>query len=92
VPTRTPRRVTTRALRRPLVALVASSAVATLGQTSEAAPQQATITVLPGIVQPGKKIANADGQDGSATRPRSKLPATRSEIRHIRQGTDQRSA
>jgi len=64
VPTRTPRRVTTRAFRRPLaaalVALVASSAVATLGQTSEAAPQQATITVLPGIVQPGKKIANAD--------------------------------
>ena len=64
MPTRTPRRVTTRALRRPLaaalVALVASSAVATLGQTSEAAPQQATITVLPGIVQPGKKIANAD--------------------------------
>ena len=52
------------ALRRPLaaalVALVASGAVATLGQTSEAAPQQATITVLPGIVQPGKKIANAD--------------------------------
>ncbi len=43
-----------------LVALVASTAVAAVGQTSEAAPQQATITVLPGIVQPGKKVANAD--------------------------------
>src|SRR4029078_2353628 len=64
VPTRTPRRVTTRAFRRAiaaaLLALVASTAVATLGQTSQAAPQQATITVLPGIVQPGKKTANAD--------------------------------
>ena len=64
MPTPTPRRVPTRTLKRPiaaaLVALVASTAVAALGQTSEAAPQQATITVLPGIVQPGKKVANAD--------------------------------
>ena len=60
--TRTPRRVP---IRRPfvaaaLVALAASAGVASIGQTSEAAPQQATITVLPGIVQPGKKVANAD--------------------------------
>ena len=60
--TRTPRRVP---IRRPivaaaLVALAASAGVAAIGQTSEAAPQQATITVLPGIVQPGKKVANAD--------------------------------
>ena len=62
MPTRTPRRVP---IRRPLVAaalvtLAASAGVAAIGQTSEAAPQQATITVLPGIVQPGKKVANAD--------------------------------
>ena len=62
MPTRTPRRVP---IRRPLVAaalvtLVASAGVAAIGQTSEAVPQQATITVLPGIVQPGKKVANAD--------------------------------
>jgi beta-glucanase (GH16 family) len=62
VPTRTPRRVP---IRRPLVAaalvtLLASAGVAAIGQTSEAVPQQATITVLPGIVQPGKLVANAD--------------------------------
>jgi beta-glucanase (GH16 family) len=53
-----------RSLRRPfaaaLVTLAASAAVASLGPTSVAAPQQATITVLPGIVQPGKRVANAD--------------------------------
>ena len=43
-----------------MVILATSAGVASLGQTSEAAPQQATITVLPGIVQPGKRIANAD--------------------------------
>ncbi len=43
-----------------MVILAASAGVASLGQTSDAAPQQATITVLPGIVQPGKKVANAD--------------------------------
>jgi beta-glucanase (GH16 family) len=43
-----------------LLALAASVSVASLGQTSTAAPQQGTIVVLPGIVQPGKKTANAD--------------------------------
>ncbi len=56
---------TRRTLRRPLAvalaALTVSAALATMSQTSEAAgQQQATITILPGIVQPGRKIANAD--------------------------------
>ena len=54
-----------RTLRRPLsaalVALTASAAVATLSPNSQAAQaQQATIVVLPGIVQPGPRTANAD--------------------------------
>jgi beta-glucanase (GH16 family) len=53
-----------RRLRRPLgaavAALVASTAFATFGQTSEAVTQRATIQVLPGIVQPGTATADAD--------------------------------
>jgi beta-glucanase (GH16 family) len=39
---------------------MASAGVAAMSQSSEAATQQASITVLPGIVQPGKRTANAD--------------------------------
>ncbi len=62
--TRTPRRVPRRTSRRPLAAALAAltvcGAIAAMSQTSVASPQQATISVLPGIVQPGKKTANAD--------------------------------
>ncbi len=57
---------TRRMLRRPLAAALAaltvSAAIATTSQSSQAAAQQqeATITVLPGIVQPGRKTADAD--------------------------------
>jgi Glycosyl hydrolases family 16 len=64
VPTPFPRRATKHSLRRSialaLLALAASAGVASFGASSQAAPQQATITVLPGIVQPGKTVANAD--------------------------------
>jgi beta-glucanase (GH16 family) len=40
--------------------LVASAGAASLVQTSAASTQQATITVLPGIVQPGRHTADAD--------------------------------
>jgi beta-glucanase (GH16 family) len=43
-----------------LAALTLSTAVATISQASEAASQSATITVLPGIVQPGRSVANPD--------------------------------
>jgi beta-glucanase (GH16 family) len=65
VPTRTHRRVSMRrSLRRPLAAalvvLAGGAGVTALGPSSEAAPQQATIVVLPGIVQPGRTVASAD--------------------------------
>ncbi len=67
MPTLSPRsgtRASLRRLRRPLgsalAVLVAGTALASVETTSEAATQQATITVLPGIVQPGKAVANAD--------------------------------
>jgi len=43
-----------------LAALTASAAFAAVIPTSEAASQRVTLTVLPGIVQPGKKVASAD--------------------------------
>ena len=56
---------TSRTLRRPLAAVLAaltmSAAFAAMSQSSQAAAQQeATISILPGIVQPGRKTANAD--------------------------------
>ncbi len=64
---------TRRTLRRPiaaaLAALTASAALATVSQLPQASAQQlgqrlaaqeATIAILPGIVQPGRKTANAD--------------------------------
>jgi beta-glucanase (GH16 family) len=58
---------TRRTLRRPLAAalaaLTASAALAAVSQSSGAAAQgqqEATISILPGIVQPGRKTANAD--------------------------------
>jgi beta-glucanase (GH16 family) len=49
-----------RTLAAALAALTVSAAVAATIQTSEAATQSATITVLPGIVQPGRSVANPD--------------------------------
>ena len=54
-----------RTLRRPvaaaLAALTVSAAFATMSQSSQAAAQQeAVIAILPGIVQPGPKTADAD--------------------------------
>jgi beta-glucanase (GH16 family) len=43
-----------------LAALAACAAVATMNESSSAVSQQATITVLPGIVQPGRKVEDAD--------------------------------
>lgn len=43
-----------------LAALAASAGIASLGQTSEAAVQSASIVVLPGIVQPGSTPADPD--------------------------------
>jgi len=56
---------TRRTLRRPIAvavaALTVSTALAAVSQTSGASSQQqATVTVLPGIVQPGKGTRNAD--------------------------------
>ena len=49
-----------RTLAAALAALTVSAAFAAVTQTSEAASQRATITVLPGIVQPGRSVANPD--------------------------------
>jgi beta-glucanase (GH16 family) len=74
-----------RRFRRPvaaaLLALAASAAFASFGQSAEAARQTATIQVLPGIVQPGASIASPDS--AKAVVIATFTPATKGRLVHL---------